>query len=290
MFSTFKSRIVLGVYIFLILSIPVGAYLASQNQTIKSSASETKLTSPITKTTPPPTTTKSARDLFDLTKVKSPSPTPATQSTPEPSTPTIANAFGPTLSLSVNIEGRKNDQSTKLFVGILQGPIVSNPKFLLTFSVDVPASGQVGNLSLAGLTSGTQYTALIKGSAQIATSSAFMMAPSVTNLNSGQPLNLITGDLNDDNTINSADYSIAQKALGSTATSSNWNANADFNLDGIINAFDLSFIIKNLGLIGDSGTWVSPIPQVASPSASLNNPQPMGAAGGQAGYWIWVPK
>lgn len=291
MFSTFKQRILLGIYIFIILSIPVGAYLASQSQTYKSSAQEAK--PKVSKKTILPTpypATDSAKQLLSLAE-ESTNTSPATPGESEPtpgvSSPTIATSFGPTLSLTVTLEGRpKNNQATKLFIGILEGTLTSNPKFLLSFSVDLPASGEFSNLSLAGLTAGTQYTALLKGSAQIATSSAFVMTPTTTILNEGQPINMPTGDLNEDNTINAADYSIVQKLLGITSKSAGWNENADFNKDGIINTFDLALLTKNMGKAGASGTWTSPLPKVATPSGNLATQQQSGIGG----YWMWIPK
>ncbi len=297
MFSTFKQRLMLGVYVFILLSIPVGAYLASQRQTVKSSASEQKNAKPVVQVPPKPSTSP-AKQLLSTSQTAvsdqktSPSPSPSGES------PTIATSFGPTLTFKVSLEGRPpGNQATKMFVGIAEGSLSSNPKFLLSFTVDLPASGEYSNLSLAGLNSGSQYTALLKSSAQIATSSAFTMSPTTTNLNNGEPINLISGDLNEDNVVNSADYSVAQKALGTTPNSSNWNENADFNKDGVINAFDLGFIIKHMGQTGDSGTWTSPIPPpTASSSAVLTSPAvggPIDSPGPpsrEAGHWIWIPK
>lgn len=286
MFSTFKQRILLGVYIFIMLSIPIGAYLATQYQNVKSSAQETKPPPPAVKTTPKPISS-AAKQLLNSSEENLKSlqaPTPISEAT---SSPTIATSFGPTLSLKAILEGRpKDNQATKLFVGIMEGALTTNPKFLLSFSVDLKASGSYSNLSLAGLIIGSKYTALLKGSAQIATSSAFLMSPTSTNLNDGQALNMLTGDLNDDNVVNAADYSIAQKALGATAKSSNWNENVDFNKDGVINTFDLAFITKNMGQVGASGAWTSPLPKTATASGSLS--QPVGA--GPQGYWLWIPK
>ncbi|MBI4038357.1 hypothetical protein HY384_00185 [Candidatus Daviesbacteria bacterium] len=288
MFSTLKMRLILGIYVLLILSIPAGAYLVSQNQTSKSSASQPKTESTTVKTTPKPTLEPS-KELLKASQKNLISNSSETSPTPQASA-TTATSFGPTLNLKISIEGRTNDQSTRLFVGIMEGMVVSNPKFLLTFSVNLPSSGEYSNLSLAGLTSGTKYTAILKSSAQIATSSAFIMSPAATNLNNNSPINLLSGDLNDDNTINSSDYSIAQKALGSTATSANWNANADLNKDGTVNIFDLSIITKNIGKIGDSGSWASSLPKVASSSASLSGSLPVGSPPQEDGYWIWIPK
>ena len=279
MFSTFKQHLLLGVYIFVVISIPVGAYLVSQNQTVKSSASEVKKT--IVKNTPFPTQSP-AKNLLDNSESLLNSDASSTPS-PEPSS-TIATSFGPTLSLKANLEGRPaQNQTTKLFVGIVEGDLSTNSKFLLSFTVDLPTDGSYNNLSLAGLNSGTKYTALLKGSAQIATSSAFIMSPTVSNLNDGQPVNLLTGDLNEDNVINSSDYNIALKALGASSASSNWNQLADFNKDGVINIFDLNIISKNLGQVGASGAWTSPLPKAATPSASLNNTS-------VGGYWMWIPR
>lgn len=278
MFSTLTQKLILGAYIFILLSIPVGAYLVSQNQTIDSSAQEQKTAKKLPLVTPKPATS-SARQLLNLSQVSpppSPSPSPSPSSLPE-----TAVSFGPTLSLKAVLEGRpEENQATRLFVGIAEGTLTANPKFLLSFSVNLPSSGEYNNLSLAGLNPGSGYTALLKGPAQIAASAAFTMSPTVTSLNDGIPLALFSGDLNEDNVINSADYSIAQKAAGTTSRSSNWNENADINKDGLVNVFDLAIITRNMGRTGASGAWTSPLPKIATPS------------GGPAadGYWLWIPK
>ncbi|MBI2338638.1 hypothetical protein HYU95_05660 [Candidatus Daviesbacteria bacterium] len=288
MFSTFKQKLLLGVYVFILLSIPVGAYLASQQQNISSSAKEQKNNKP-TVQTPKKTITSPAKGLLNASAARSETTSsPSPSSSPDTILPT---SYGPTLSLKAVLEGRpKNNQATRLFVGILEGALTANPKFLLNFTIDLPASGEYSGLSLAGLTVGSRYTALLKGSAQIATESAFTMSPNITNLNEGQPVNLISGDLNDDNIVNSADYSIVQKALGSIPKSSNWNGNADLNKDELINTFDLGLVSKNIGRAGASGAWVSPVPRLASSSASLSAPSVGGPQGSTDGYWIWVPK
>lgn len=289
MFSTFKQRVLLITYIIVILSIPLGTYLISQYQTIQSRAEELKpTTQPVVRITPVPESvssgdltnlSKSDSTLEDLLKI---TPTPS----PEATSPTIATSFGPTLSFKITIEGRsKESYAEKVFVGVFEGDLVTNPKFLLTFLVDVPASGEYGNLSIAGLNPGSKYTALLKGSGQIAKASTFIMSPAESKLNEDQALNLVSGDLNEDNIINTADYSIAQQAFHSTPKVSNWNKNADINSDGVVNIFDISIIIKNLGQVGDSGVWVSPIPTATSSGT------PVGSVGGSNnGYWLWIPK
>lgn len=291
MFSTLKQRLLLGIYIFLLLSIPVGAYLASQQQTISSSAGEQKSPKSYAIVTPKPKASSAAKQLLNNASKLTPSPIPAaSSSTTSDLFPTVPASYGPTLSLKVNLEGRPTtNQTGKVFVGLLEGSITANPKFLLSFTVDMPASGVYSNLSLAGLTPGNSYTAIVKGSAQIAASVAFIMSPAATNLNEGAAVMLTSGDLNDDNVVNTADYTIMQKVLGTTTRSANWNSNADFNKDGVINAFDLSILVKNLNAVGSSGVWTSPIPKLATPSASLNSP-PVGSPDDSTGYWLWLPK
>lgn len=289
MFLTLIQKIILGVYVFILLSIPVGTYLVSQYQNTQTKASEKKDTKKAVKAVPTPTTS-AAKQLLDLSEESAGSSLSESSSSLDSSSPEIATSYGPTLALQVALEGRpKDNQVTKLFIGITQGSLATNPKFLLSFSVNLPASGKYSNLSLAGLNPGSSYTALIKGSTQIATSSAFTLTPTVTNLNGGELINLLSGDLNEDNIVNSADYSIAQKAAGATLQSTTWNASADLNKDGIINTFDLGIIAKNLGKVGASGAWTSPPPKTATSSASLNSP-PIGGPAGSDGYWLWIPK
>ncbi len=119
----------------------------------------------------------------------------------------------------------------------------------------------------------------------------------VTNLNNNQPLVLLTGDLNEDNIINAADYSIAKASYGSMVGSPNWNDNVDFNKDGIINSLDLVILMKNFGRSGNSGTWYSPTPPFGSASAISQGGSPrfaveagyQPATASSGGYWLWVP-
>ncbi|OGE25605.1 hypothetical protein A3C26_03620 [Candidatus Daviesbacteria bacterium RIFCSPHIGHO2_02_FULL_39_12] len=300
MFSSTRAKILIGLYVFLILSIPIGAYLASQSQIFKSKASEPKKTNTTAKTSPV-ATASATQDLLDNSQSNIAKLPSDQSSAPDSSSPEIAISFGPTLSLKAALEGRPAaSQATKLFVGILEGVITANPKFLLSFTVDLPASGEFDNLSLAGLNPGARYTALLKGSAQIATASAFIMSPKVTYLNEGKIITMLTGDLNDDNVITEADFAIIQKFYGARANSASWNGNTDFNKDGVINSFDLAILNKNLGKTGASGAWTSPVPNIASPSAglSLKESKPTfevdrltgSPAGSSGGYWIWVPE
>lgn len=259
MFSTTRQKLLLAVFVFLVISIPISSYLLSERQTLSSKAEE-----------------KIDRSITSLEPLEDVTPDQELKKPTEQTSPTVT--YGPTLNFKAILEGRPSGkQATKLFVGVAEGAPVGSSKYLLQFTVDLPDSGMYNGLSLAGLTPNNQYTAYLKGSAQIATSSAFLMVPTTTTLNNGNPINLTTGDLNEDNIVNSADITIAKLAFGATSTSSNWNSNVDFNLDGIINMLDLSLILKNIDKSGESGVWVSPVPQgSASPSGQ--------------GYWLWLPQ
>ena len=274
MFTTLTQKILLGLYLFLILSIPVGAYVvsSSKSQDTKTSASQD---GPITKPLPSLAPAEQLKQLSEKRATASTTPTPTE---PEPTIST-ATSFGPTINLKLVLEGRlKDNQAAKVFMGIASGGSpVNNPKYLLSFTINIPATGIFAGLSLAGLTENTQYTAYIKGPAQIATSSAFIMSPSISKLNNDTPLTLISGDLNEDNMIDISDYNIAKGALGTNTKSTGWNDNIDLNKDGVVNIIDLSIVAKNLGKTGSSGVWYSK-PLVASSSGS-----PSG------GVWLWVP-
>ncbi|MBI2021379.1 hypothetical protein HYS93_00665 [Candidatus Daviesbacteria bacterium] len=281
-----KEKIILIVIAVLIILIPSGSFILSKRINQKNAA---KTTSIFPQTSPKEVPKTNPIDELKKSLLKESGGSDGSSSLASSS---AEISFGPTLKFKINLEGRpKNKQATKLFVGIAQGQPITNPQYLLSFTVNVPDSGEYSNLSLAGLTQSQTYTAYLKGSVQIATASAFTVKPSVNDLNT---LNLLTGDLNEDNTINTLDYNITLSALGANPTSKKWNPLIDFNLDNSINSFDIGFIIKNLGKTGTSGTWYSPTPP-ASKSAELKVPANTGSEGdppasGGSGYWIWVPK
>lgn len=288
-------QIIIIVTTILSAIIPITAFVLSRNfRSNSAAASRIDVPGgPVTKDK----TASSEASLGDLLQAAqdgtalTPSPTPTTED---------AVLVGPTLDFKVVLEGRPlANQATKMFVGIANLPISDKPDYLLTFTADLPATGVYKGLSLAGLTVNSRYVAYLKGPAQIATSSAFTVTPTTSTLNpSGDPILLTSGDLNEDNVINSLDLSIAQKALSSTAKSANWNPNVDFNADGIINVLDLAIIKKHLGNTGDSGAWYSTISTPsASPTTSGGGPKPPAIGSGSQymettqppGFWLWFP-
>ncbi len=282
---TWKQIILIGGFIIILISIPLTFYMIKQTQIFNSHAAGPSITPfPQTNTATQSATevpqTSPLQDLQTLLNstpsAQTPTPTVADSiSTPTPAIP----SFGPTLSGKVTFEGRVGSQSQPVFLGIASGQARTKPTYILTLSITTDSSGSFSNISLAGLTIGDVYTAYIKGPAQIDIASTFTVLPGDTALNNGQPLNLISGDLNEDNTINSADYTVALNAYGTSSGQPNFNSRADINGDGVVNSLDLSFISKNMGQTGASGVWYStaptPIP-TASPSALLISPPPIG--------------
>lgn len=290
MFNTVKEKVLVGSIVALIILIPAGSFLISQRfkaqqATTNSANRDLKLGNTITQ----PKEVPNDSPLNSL----NPSAKPSTDSG------SSLSLTGPNLAFKLNLQGRPSaKQSTQLFVGIAQGEVTAKPQYLLSFNINIPDSGTFSGLSLAGLSQFETYTAYLKGTSQIATSSAFMVKPTTTDIGTIQ---LLTGDVNEDNIINSADYSVVKSALGSIPGATNWNANLDFNLDNMINNFDIAYIFKNFGLTGASGPWYSrpPATPVSSQSGTLKPFNIGGPAEATSeasnsssigGYWMWVPK
>ncbi|MBI4037019.1 hypothetical protein HY385_01205 [Candidatus Daviesbacteria bacterium] len=281
-----KQILILVGFLLILGAIPLSFAMVKKTQIFKSSAQvkpKSVSQTPVTKSQPIP----SISPLTELQKMlDTPSSPSAQQNTAPAPTPSLGVTVGPTLNLSINLEGRgRNNNAAKVFVGIVAGSATIKPSYTLSWTVDFPASGILPDLSLAGLDPGSTYTAYLKGPGQIDAASTFVMSPTTSSLNNGQLLTLLSGDLNEDNTINSADYTIVKNLYNSKPGDSNWNERADFNGDGAINNFDIAYIMKNFGKTGASGIWYSP-PPTASPSASL-----VGGVGGPSGggFWLWIP-
>lgn len=286
-----KTLLAIGGFLVIVAVIPVLAVMIKQTTVFRSQASEIKVASSSAQRIISNAVTQEnskevpkTSSLEELTKLIQPSitpePAPATAG-PTP-TPYINLSFGPTLNLSISLQGRPaGKQAARAFVGLAGNTPTKNPTYLLTFTIDFPEDGIFRGLSLAGLNPGSTYSVYIKGPGQIDSASSFVMSPTESAVNSGQPMVLTSGDLNDDNTINSADYNIALGLYGTTSNSRAWNKNADFNRDNVINTYDLAYITSNLGKTGASGTWIS------APSVATSSGSPAGSPSG--GYWLWVP-
>ena len=276
-------------FVVVLLSIPVSFSLVKQSQIFSSKASDSNSKNI------PSSQNQTTRRIPDSKEIPINSPLTDLKNTliqnstspgslePTPTTIPGSNlSFGPTLNMRIALEGRPvNRQAGKVFVGLANGAIAARPKYLLSFTIDLPDSGVFNGLSLAGLDVGTTYTAYLKGPAQIDSASTFTMSPSESMLNNGESILLISGDLNEDNTINSADYTIAKNVYGTTPSSSNWNYRADFNDDKIINNYDLAYITKNFGKTGASSVWQST--PISTTSAQLNLPTSVGGPSSPSG-------
>lgn len=298
-----KTLLILGGFLLIVAAIPFTAVLIKQTQIFKSQASEIKVASSsaskvISKevTQEGPKEIPKTSTLEELSKLIQPSPSisPAKSSSGNFSelistltpTPYVNLGFGPTLNLSINTQGRPAlKQAIRTFVGLGNNTPTINPTYILTFTIDFSEDGIFRGLSLAGLNPGSTYSVYIKGPGQIDSAASFVMSPTESTVNSGQPILLLSGDLNDDNIVNSADYTIAKNLYGTTPESRTWNRNADFNRDNIINTYDLGYLLSNMGEIGASGTWFSPPPQ----ATSSGTPASGGPASPSGGYWMWVP-
>lgn len=303
-----RDRFIIGGIVLLILLIPAGAYVLSLRYKTQSQAQEYNF--PVTSPKTEATTSSRLKDALD--RLNQQNSTGSTGSTAGTQTTTETGLdgsgsdsqliLGPTLGFSVILQGRPLDnQATKAFLGIAAGTAVTRPTYLLSFMVNIPSSGSFDGISLSGLDTGQTYTAYIKGESQIATSSSFTVKATPTNL---AALNLVTGDVNEDNVIDNSDYNLVKAAIGATPSSTKWNALFDFNMDNIINSWDLNIVLANLGKTGASGAWYSYSPiSTASTSALLKTSaigsqsgeitpgtqQPQPAFTNKKGYWMWVP-
>jgi hypothetical protein len=279
--TKFDKLLLFGLFAFTNLIFLASVILLNVNQSknnpLVTSVSGSVLSAQVT---PSPSATP-----IDSTITPLPTPPSALFATIPQQTPDYS---GPILSFQITNEGKPSeDQSNRVFVGIAQGDIAANPQFLLSFMADVPASGVVSGISLVGLSPGLTYTAYIKGSAQLVFPKTFTMQPKITNLGI---INLISGDLNEDNSINSVDLSLAKQLVGTTPNSQNWNVYADLNGDSKVDDADLAIISVNLGKAGLTGKWTSSSIQTASSSATLNDLNEESTPSASTGYWLWVPK
>ncbi|MBI2011659.1 hypothetical protein HYS91_02720 [Candidatus Daviesbacteria bacterium] len=275
-----NRKALIGIFVGLIIAIPTLTFLLKTRVGFQSQASTDQ---PYNQTVTDKTKDKKGLSLEDLTK-DTKGATDSAEITPKV-------GFGPTLNFKIQLQGRpKSDQSTSLFIGLAEGDIKVNPPYLLTFTIDIDKTGIFEGLSLAGLTVGSKYSAYLKGTAQIASSSTFTMGGATNILNSNNPILLTTGDLNEDNTIDSLDYNIAKAAMGKTSKSPNWNGVIDFNLDRVINNLDLSIIVKNMSKTGAGDLYISKVSSQSGILTPSTGSTPNELPTPRGGYWLWVPE
>ena len=302
---TNKHKVILATLGFLVITIPVSAFVISYRlrATVDSKANNDVTVQDLSIN---PITDKPIGEKTLLDQVKedlaSPTPSPVSEEDEELEKDEESDGegttlnLGPTLTFNIKKESVAKDRQAepKLFVGIATGQVTKNPQYLLSFTVEIKADGSPKeDLSIAGLTVGDTYTAYVKGQVTLTASTTFTVKPAVSNLGT---VNLLVGDLNDDNLVDQKDRDIFMKAFGSRPGAAKWNELADFNWDQVINTSDLAFLTKNMNKNGASGPWVS-TPASASPSASPsgggpkidpNGPRDIAPIRGE-GHWMWVP-
>lgn len=79
------------------------------------------------------------------------------------------------------------------------------------------------------------------------------LAPDVVFGASGasETFTLVNGDVNDDNSVNVADFLALRAAFGSSSGSANWNPEADLDGSGAVNVADFLILRANFGKVGD---------------------------------------
>lgn len=286
-----KEKIILAVIFGLMILIPSGSFVLSQ--VVGPSPAPTEDIGSYTPVSSPrevPDDSSLSKLVKELQATPSATPTTIVDVNNTTATEGATLLLGQTLGFRLIMEGRPFEKyAAKVFLGLGSGQIVNSPKYLLSFLINVPNTGIYSGLPLAGLDEGQTYTAYIKGPAQLATASAFVVKPTPIDLGI---LNLITGDVNEDNVIDSSDYNLVKGALGMTSSSQLWNPVYDFNLDNRINTLDLTIVSRNLGKVGMSGPWYSS-QQAATKSATMSGGPVMGGPDNDPksgkGYWMWMP-
>ncbi len=108
------------------------------------------------------------------------------------------------------------------------------------------ATGYFTN-SLAGVTSGL-YLYRAKGPKYLANSGTVdLTGGAVTNLEIGP---MIVGDANDDNRINSLDFTILRNTFGKASGDPGYDGRAEFNGDNVVSTLDFNLLRGNFGLAG----------------------------------------
>ena len=289
-----ENKFILAAIVFLLLLIPLTSYFMLQKakfeHLVSSQLPSTVHTLP--QTTLPKTTSASAYQEMKTNIAALPSASPGFIMDSEPAVLGSESTPSGGLKIQVKMDERPaNNQQTRLFIGISQGVAVQNPKYLLSFLVDLDQNGSYSGISLTGLEPNVIYTAYIKGVSQLATSKEFTYNPQVTDLGL---IPLISGDTNNDNIINSTDYNQVKENLGKTSDSVNFNSALDVNNDGVVNSLDLAIISQNMGKSGEIGVVIPDQINSSNPSASIPTPvdigSPEASSSAKSGYWLWIPK
>ncbi len=110
------------------------------------------------------------------------------------------------------------------------------------------ATGSQGTFSLTGVPAG-RYALNVKGQQWLAASQNVDLTTANV---SGLALRLLAGDANNDNSVDSSDFTVLIGAYNSDATipGSGYDSRADFNNDGSVDSSDFTLLINNFGQVG----------------------------------------
>ena len=136
---TKQQLITFSLFALLIISLPVTLYLT--RLFFKAPLPQSQISRKVPVNPPSESFAQGPESSLEKQIKQSLSPTPTEEPTPD-ETANASVSFGPTLNFKVTIEGRrKGSFATQAFVGIASGSVNKRPKYLLSFTINIPKSG-----------------------------------------------------------------------------------------------------------------------------------------------------
>lgn len=220
--------------------------------------------------------------------------TTGTTPTTAPASPTPTSGSGGTNRLSLNLLlhgiGKGGDNANPNSTGTTnptrpqrtvtvevynqQNQLASNKQATVNFNSS--AGNFTGVIDLGTTLPTGPYTVKIKGDQYLRT-----LVPGIQTLTSGQQAalpqtSLITGDINNDNIVNIADYNILIGCYSDLTPATNCptgnKAKADITDDGAVNAFDYNLFLRELNNIPGSGGGGTVPTATSTPTAATPTP------------------
>lgn len=115
---------------------------------------------------------------------------------------------------------------------------------------------QTNPVSMTGLTGSFQFNTSLFGPYDVVLEGPSFLRKVVPGVNftafTTVSTSMINGDMNGDNVIGTADFTVLRLAFGTTPSDPAWNPLADLNGDGVVGTADFNILRTNFGLIGDN--------------------------------------
>ncbi len=187
------------------------------------------------------------QDIYTSRALRS-ATTPTPSSTPTQtftSTPTRTPTAAPVLVGHVTWQGRPAQPNA-----LQQVPVTLTLKLGTTevnYATQTTDANGFFTVSVGSLASGT-YSWRVKGAKWLANSGSVALT-GAPNTNAEMGL-MRTGDTNNDNIVNTSDFSILKITFGKTIGDPGYDARADFNGDNAVNTTDFNLLKNNFGLEG----------------------------------------